>query len=78
MLGSFQETSLPSIITWVGTKFQGHIRQIPPPPNHPLTIDDIGPPIILTRAVIIVSPLIQSYKYTKMERKKGGWEVHKK
>ena len=38
---------------------------------HPLTIDDIGPPIALTIVVIIVSPLIQSYKYKKMEMKKG-------
>ena len=30
MLSSSQETSLLSIPTWVGTKFQGHIRHIPP------------------------------------------------
>ena len=54
-------------IMWGGEKLSS---LIPPPPNHPLTTDDIRPPIALTMVVIMVSPLIQSYKYKKMERKK--------
>ena len=68
-------SALGSIVTkhiyWSGNQFQGHSHHIPLPPNHPLTIDDIGPPIALAMEVIIVSPLISSYKYKKLEEEKG-------
>ena len=50
-----------------GNQFQGHSHHVPLPPNHPLTINDIRPPIALAMEVIIVSPLISSYKYEKLE-----------
>ena len=65
MPGSAQETLLPSMPAGVGTKFQGHFHHIPLPPNHPLITNDIGPTIALTMTVIMISPLIQSYKYEK-------------
>ena len=40
-------------------------------------INDIGPPIALTMEVIIVPPLISSYKYEKLEEEKGCWKVLK-
>ena len=55
---SAQETPLPGMPVGVGTKFQGHFHHIPLPPNHPLTTDDIEPPIALTMAVIMILPLI--------------------
>ena len=64
-------------IYWSGNQFQGHFHHVPLPPNHPLTINDIGPPIALAIEVIIVSPLIPSYKYEKLEEQKGCWEVPK-
>ena len=60
-----QETPLSGMLAGVGTKFQGHFHHIPLLPNHPLTTDDIGPPISQTMAVIMISPLIKSYKYEK-------------
>ena len=66
-----QETPLSGMLAGVGTKFQGHFHHIPLPPNHPLTTDDIGPTIALTMAVIMISPLIQSYKYEKLGKGKG-------
>ena len=69
--GSAQETSLSGMPAGFGTKFQDHFHHIPLPPNHPLTIDDIGPTIALTMAVIMISPLIQSYKYEKLGKGKG-------
>ena len=57
--------------------FQSHSHHTPLPPKHPLTINDIGPPIALTMEVIIVSPLILSYKYEKLKGGKGCWKVHK-
>ena len=53
-----RETLLLSMPAGMGTKFWGHFYHIPLPPNHPLTTDDIGPPIALTMAVIMISPLI--------------------
>ena len=58
VLGSAQETLLPGMLAGVGTKFQDHFHHIPLPPNHPLTIDDIGHLIALTMAVIMIPPLI--------------------
>ena len=43
MLGSFLETSLPSICAWVGTKFQSHNLSVLLSPKHPLRTDNIGP-----------------------------------
>ena len=59
-----------------GNHFQSHSHHTPLPPKHPLTINDIGPPIALTMEVIIASPLILSYKYEKLEEEKGlkDWE----
>ena len=48
-------------IYWSGNQFQGHSHHVPLPPNHPLTINDIEPPIALAMEVIIISPLISSY-----------------
>ena len=54
-----RETPLLGMPIGVGTKFEGHFHHIPPlPPNHPFTIDDIGLPIALTMAVMVISPLI--------------------
>ena len=58
-------------IYWSRSQFQGHSHHIPLPPNHPFTINDIGPPIALAMEVIIVFPLISSYKYEKLEEEKG-------
>ena len=58
-------------IYWSGNQFQGHSHHVPLPPNHPFTINDIGPPIALTMEVIIVSPLILSYKYERLGEEKG-------
>ena len=66
MPDSAQETPLPGMLAGVGTKFQGHFHHILLPLNHPLTTDDIGPSIALTMVVIMISPLIQSYKYEKL------------
>ena len=46
------------MLAGVGTKFQGHFHHIPLPLNHPLTTDDIGHPVALTMAVIMISPII--------------------
>ena len=54
-------------IYWSRNQFQGHSHHVPLPPNHPFTINDIGPPNALAMEVIIVSPLISSYKYEKLE-----------
>ena len=62
---------------WSGNQFQGHSHHVPLPPNHPLTINDIRPPIALALEVIIVSPLISSYKYEKLEEEQGCWKVSK-
>ena len=62
-------------IYWSGNQFQGHSYHAPLPPKHPLTTDDIGPPIALTMEVIMVSPLISSYKYEKLKKGRGCWEV---
>ena len=64
-------------IYWSGNHFQSHSHHTPLPPKHPLTINDIGPPIALTMEVIIVSPLILGYKYEKLKEENGGWKVHK-
>ena len=39
--------------------------------NHPRTTDNIEPPITLTMAVIMISPLIWGYKYGELEKEKG-------
>ena len=57
-------------IYWSGNQFQGHSHHIPLPPNHPLTINDIEPPIALAMEIIIVFPLISSYKYEKFREEK--------
>ena len=57
-------------IYWSGNQFQGHSHRTPLPPKHPLTINNIGPPITLTMEVIIVSPLILGYKYEKWKEEK--------
>ena len=57
-------------IYWSGNQFQGHSHHVLLPPNHPLTINDIGPPIALAMEVIIASLLISSYKYEKLEEEK--------
>ena len=57
-------------VYWSGNDFQSHSHHTPLPPKHPLTIDDIGPPIALTMEVIIVSPLILGYKYEKLEEER--------
>ena len=62
---------------WSGNQFQGQSHHVPLPPNHPPTINDIRPPIALALEVIIVSPLISSYKYEKLEEEKGCWKVSK-
>ena len=71
MPDSTQGTPLLGMLARVGTKFQGHFHHIPLLPNHPLTTDDIGPPISLTMAVIMISPLIQNYKSEKLGKGKG-------
>ena len=58
-------------VYWSGNQFQGHSRHVPLPPNHPLTINDIGPPIALAMELIIVSLLISSYKYEKLGEERG-------
>ena len=58
-------------IYWSENQFQGHSHHVLLPPNHPLTINDIGPLVALAMEVIIVSPLISSYKYEKLEEEKG-------
>ena len=64
-------------IYWSGNQFQDHSHHVPLPPNHPLTINDIGPPIALAMEVIIVAPLISSYKYEKLGEEKGCRKVPK-
>ena len=64
-------------IYWSGNQFQDQSHHVPLPPNHPLTINDIGPPIALAMEVIIVSPLISSYKYEKLGEEKGCRKVPK-
>ena len=59
---------------WSGNHFQSHSHHTPLPPKHPLTINDIGPPIALTMEVIITSPLILGYKYEKLEEERGCWK----
>ena len=49
-----------------GNQFQSHSHHTPLPPKHPLTIDDIGPPIALTLKAIIIPPLTVGYKYEKL------------
>ena len=62
-------------IYWSGNQFRGHSHHVPLPPNHPFTINDIGPPVALAMEVIIASPLISSYKYEKLEEENGCWKV---
>ena len=62
---------MPGMPIDVGTKFLGHFHNIPLPPNHPLTTDDIETPIALTMIVIMISPLIWDYKYRGLEKGKG-------
>ena len=50
--------------------FQSHSHHTSLPPKHSLTINDIGPPIVLTMEVIIVSPLILGYKYEKLKEER--------
>ena len=38
-------------------------------------INDIEPPIALAMEIIIVSPLILSYKYEKLGEEKDCWKV---
>ena len=54
-----------------GNHFQSHSHHTPLPPKHPLTINNIRPPIALTMEVIIASPLILGYKYEKLEEERG-------
>ena len=66
-----RRASLPSMSTESGNHFQSHSRHTLLPPKHPLTINDIGPPIALTMEVIITLPLILGYKYEKLEEERG-------
>ena len=71
MLGNALGNTAAEHIYSSGNRFQGHYHHVPLPPNHPLTINDIGPPIALAMEVIIVSPLIPSYKYEKLGEEEG-------
>ena len=75
---SVAQQCLGSITTkhsyWSRNHFQNHSHHTPLPPKHPLTINDIGPPIALTMEVIITSPLILGYKYEKLEEERGCWK----
>ena len=71
MLGNFLGTSLPGICAWVGTKFQSHKLSFLLSPKHPLKIDNIGPLIALTMAVIMIPPLTYNYKLEKLGKKRG-------
>ena len=70
-LGSFFKMSLPGICAWVGTKFQSHKLSFLLSPKHPLKIDNIGPLIALTMAVIMIPPLTYNYKLEKLGKKRG-------
>ena len=71
ILGSALGSIAVKHIYWSGSQFQGHSHHAPLPPKHPLTTDDIGPPIALTMEVIMVSPLISGYKYEKLKKGRG-------
>ena len=43
-------------------------------PKSPLTINNIGPFIALIEKVIIIIPLLISYKYDRKRRRKGDWK----
>ena len=47
------EVSLPNIPSGVGSQFQCHSQHIPLPTKHPLSNNNIGPPLPLTTRVII-------------------------
>ena len=70
-LGSFFKMSLPGICAWVGIKFQSHKLSFLLSPKHPLKIDNIGPLIALTMAVIMIPPLTYNYKLEKLGKKRG-------
>ena len=55
----------------VWSQFQCHSHHAPLPFKHPLTINNIGPPIALTLKAVIIPPLILGYKYEKLRREKG-------
>ena len=68
-------------IYWSGNHFRGHYHHTPLPPKHPLTINDIGPPITLTLKTIIIPPLMLGYKYKKLKEKGGekrDWKRNKR
>ena len=65
-------------IYWSGNQFQGHSHLTPLPPKHPLTINDIEPPIALTMKAIIIPPLTLGYKYEKLKEEKGLERLAKK
>ena len=71
ILGSALGSIIAEHIYWSGNQFQGHFHHTLLPPKHPLTINNIGPPIALTMEVIIVSPLISGYEYEKLKEEKG-------
>ena len=64
-------------INWSGNQFQGHSHYTSLLPKHPLTINDIGPPITLTLKAIIIPPLTLGYKYKKLKEKNGMKETSK-
>ena len=63
---------------WSGNQFQGHFHLTPLPPKHPLMINSIGPPIVLTLKAIIIPPLTLGYKYEKLKEEKGLERLAKK
>ena len=62
---------LPSISTGY------HSHHTPLPPKHPLTINNIGPPITLTLKAITIPPLTLGYKYMNLKKKRGMKETGK-
>ena len=65
-------------IYWSGNQFQGHSHLTPLPPKHPITINSIGPPIVLTLKAIIIPSLTLGYKYEKLKEEKGLEKLAKK
>ena len=62
------EVSLPNIPYGVGSQFQCHSHHIPLPTKHPLSDNNIGPPLPLTTRVIITPHQLLGYKYEKRKR----------
>ena len=47
-------------------------------PKSPLTINNIGPLIVLIEKVIIIIPLLIGYKYERKRRREGDWKRARK